>query len=222
MFDRIKAVIFDMDGTLIDSMWLWKTIDIEYLAKHNHELPIDLQDAIEGMSFSETAAYFKKRFMIDDDVNAIKDEWNQMASEYYLNKVPLKAHVLDLIGHLRCRDIKLGIGTSNSKELVQMIVQKFELQTHFDSIRTSCEVNKGKPNPDIFLKVAEDLGVEPDECIVFEDIPNGLIAARRAGMRVVAIDDDFSKQLIEEKRELSDFFIHTYEEAIHALLKGIK
>ncbi|WZL83029.1 HAD family phosphatase [Vallitaleaceae bacterium 9-2] len=221
MFDKIKAAIFDMDGTLVDSMWLWKTIDIDYLAKHNLELPEDLQESIEGMSFSETAAYFKKRFVIEDDVETIKEEWNTMAADYYQNRVPLKENVLEFIQHLRDRDIKLGIGTSNSKELAQMIVQKYALESHFDSVRTSCEVNKGKPHPDIFLKVAQDLGVHPSECIVFEDIPNGLLAAKRAGMRVVAIDDDFSKELVEEKRELSDFFIYSYNEAIQVLLKGI-
>ncbi len=99
MFDKIKAAIFDMDGTLVDSMWLWKTIDIDYLAKHNLELPEDLQESIEGMSFSETAAYFKKRFVIEDDVETIKEEWNTMAADYYQNKVPLKENVLEFIQH---------------------------------------------------------------------------------------------------------------------------
>lgn len=220
MFNDIQAVIFDMDGTLIDSMWLWKAIDIEYLARHNHELPDNLQKEIEGMSFSETAGYFKTRFNIADDIEVIKQEWNDMAGEYYKDKVPIKEDAIIFINELKKRNIKVGIGTSNSQELVSVIMNKFSLQNTFDSIRTSCEVEKGKPYPDIFLKVAEDLGVEPSKCMVFEDIPNGLVAANNAGMISVAIHDDFSKHMETEKRELSDFYINTYKEVVDIMLKG--
>jgi HAD superfamily hydrolase (TIGR01509 family) len=214
MFSNIEAAIFDMDGTLIDSMWLWKAIDIEYLGKHNLELPEDLQKEIEGMSFSETAQYFKNRFNIKEDVEAIKQEWNSMAADYYRHKVPLKESVEKLLIELKHNNIKLGIGTSNSNELVSIIMEKNEFENIFESVRTSCEVEKGKPHPDIFLKVAEDLGVKPENCIVFEDIPNGLKAANNAGMRSVAIYDDFSKHMESEKREIADYYLESYEDAL--------
>lgn len=217
MFTDIKAVIFDLDGTLIDSMWLWKAIDIEYLEQFSIPLPDDLQKSIEGMSFSETALYFKERFKIPHSVDEIKNEWNRMAAEYYSSRVPLKEHVVILLEELTKKGIKLGIGTSNSKELVSLIVDKFELNKYFESIRTSCEVDKGKPHPDIFLKVAEDLGVNKEQCLVFEDIPNGLVAANSASMRSVAIYDEFSKTMDNEKKTLSNYFIHSYKEAIDAL-----
>lgn len=219
MFKNINAVIFDMDGTLIDSMWLWKAIDIEYLAKHHLELPNDLQKDIEGMSFSETANYFKERFNIPDDVETIKQEWNTMAMEYYINRVPLKDHVWEFIKLLKQKNIKIGIGTSNSKELVAAVMKKFEFDKTFDSIRTSCEVEKGKPSPDIFLKVAEDLGVVPQECMVFEDVPNGLMAAKNAGMLAIGIHDDFSKHMEDEKKEIADYYIQSYDEVVKLLLE---
>lgn len=221
-FHDTKAVIFDMDGTLIDSMWLWKTIDIEYLGKHHIELPLDLQKEIEGMSFSETAMYFKKRFSIEDDVEDIKKEWNEMAAYYYHTKVTLKDKVVDFIHALRENGVKIGIGTSNSKELAELILQRFEIAHLFDSVRTSCEVEKGKPHPDIFLKVAKDLGVEPNACVVFEDVPNGLMAARRAGMKSVAIYDDFSSHMKEEKMELSDVYVEDYHQVLGHYLKGLQ
>lgn len=222
MFNDIKAVIFDMDGTLIDSMWLWKAIDIEYLKRHNHILPDDLQKDIEGMSFSETANYFKNRFNIADDVEVIKQDWNNMATDYYKHKVTLKDDAKEFIIELKKRDIKVGIGTSNSPELVSVIMNKFSMEKTFDSIRTSCEVAKGKPHPDIFLKVADDLGVEPKHCMVFEDVPNGLVAANKAGMISVAISDDFSKHMDAEKRALSDFYVNSYKEVVDVMMKGTK
>ncbi len=87
MLSNIKAIIFDLDGTLVDSMWIWKQVDIDYLEKHGHPLPDDLQKDIEGMSFTETAQYFKNRFNIEDDIDDIKAEWNAMALDLILIKL---------------------------------------------------------------------------------------------------------------------------------------
>lgn len=212
MLSDIKAVIFDLDGTLIDSMWLWESIDIEYLGRYNIELPESLQSDIEGMSFTETAKYFKDRFNITDSIEKIKDDWNNMAWEYYKHKVELKDGVLEFLNYLQESNIPIGIGTSNSKELVDLIINKYNISHYFTSIRTSCEVDRGKPYPDIFLKVAEDLQVNAEECIVFEDIPNGIIAGKKAGMKVCAIYDEFSKSMDNEKKELADFYIMSYNE----------
>jgi HAD superfamily hydrolase (TIGR01509 family) len=145
-----------------------------------------------------------------------------MAAEYYKHKVTIKEDAKAFIKELKKRNIKVGIGTSNSPELVSVILNKFSLQHTFDAVRTSCEVEKGKPHPDIFLKVAEDLGIEPENCMVFEDVPNGLVAANNAGMKSVAIHDDFSKHMEVEKRELSDFYINTYKEVVDVITKGTK
>lgn len=215
MFSNIKAVIFDLDGTLIDSMWLWKAIDIEYLKKFGYDLPDSLQNDIEGMSFTETAQYFKSTFNIPNTIEEIKAEWNKMAEEYYLTRVKLKDNVEHIIKYLNTNNIKTGIGTSNSRELVSLIVNRYNLANCFQSIRTSCEVKKGKPHPDIFLKVAEDLGVKPEECLVFEDIPNGIMAGKNAGMKVCAIYDDFSKHLTDEKISLADYYIEGYDQILN-------
>ncbi len=217
MLKQIKAVIFDLDGTLIDSMWLWKSIDIAYLGRYGIEFPQDLQKKIEGKSFSETAVYFKERFNLPDDLEVIKKDWNEMATEYYLTQVTLKEKVLIFLEYLKRNEIKAGIGTSNSRELVGMIIDRFELKHHFTSIRTSCEVAKGKPHPDIFLKVAQDLGVEPHEVLVFEDVPMGIMAAKNAGMRVCAVYDEFSKDHQEEIRQMADYYITGFEDVLRQI-----
>ncbi len=215
MLDRIEAVIFDLDGTLVDSMWMWRDIDIEFLGRYGISLPEDLQASIAGMSFSETAVYFKERFQIAESVEHIKASWNEMAYHKYANEVRSKEYVIEFLKMLKERKIKTGIATSNSMELAKLVIESNGLDHYFDAVHTSCEVNKGKPEPDIFLHVAKNLGVNPCNCLVFEDIPEGIMAGKRAGMKVCAVEDEFSMPLIEEKKMLADYYITGYKELLN-------
>lgn len=209
-----KAVIFDLDGTVVDSMWMWEAIDIEYLARFGIGLPPDLQKKISGMSFSETAVYFKEEFSLPDSLEKIKADWNDMAMEKYLREVTLKPGVLSFLRELKQKGMKTGIATSNSRELAMAVLEKRGLLMYFDEVHMSCEVEKGKPSPDIYLLVARYLGVEPEECLVFEDIPEGILAGRAAGMTVCAVEDEFSAAYREEKKKLADYYIESYDEVV--------
>ena len=222
MLENIRAVIFDLDGTLVDSMWMWEAIDIEYLKKYNYELPNDLEDAIAGMSFAETPVYFKKRFNIPDSVEDIQREWIEMARYNYINKAPLKPGVAKFIKTLQEHNVKMGIASSNSPELVDEVLKTHSISNAFTAVHTSCEVAKGKPAPDIYLYVAKILGVEPKDCLVFEDIPMGILAAKHAGMKVCAIWDDFSSHQEEEKRTLANYYIHDYKEVLDKTYEVLK
>ncbi len=214
MLEGIKAVIFDLDGTVVDSMWMWEAIDIEYLARFGIPLPTDLQKKISGMSFSETAVYFKETFGIPDSLDEIKADWNDMAMYKYCHEVPLKPGVLPFLQELKKRGIKTGIATSNSKELAMAVLEVLELRQYFDEVHMSCEVKTGKPAPDIYLLVAECLKEKPEHCLVFEDISEGILAGKAAGMKVCGVEDAFSAKYREEKKELSDYYISDYSEIV--------
>lgn len=214
MLKNIDAVIFDLDGTLIDSMWMWKSIDIEYLQRFGIEMPDDLQKCVEGMSFSETAEYFKSRFNLSDSLDQIKDDWNRMAWEKYEHEVPLKEGVLEFLQYLKKTNRKIGIATSNSRELVYLVINKLGIKEYFHSIRTSCEVEKGKPSPDIYLLVAKDLQVDPSRCLVFEDVVYGVMAGKNANMKVCAVYDPYSKKDDEEKKKLADYYVTSMKEIV--------
>ena len=207
-----KAVIFDLDGTLVDSMWMWKAIDIEYLGKFRISLPPTLQKDIEGMSFSETAVYFKETFQIPDSLDEIKADWNRMAYEKYTKEVTLKKGAKEFLEHCKNNNIKLGIATSNSRELVDATLEALKIRDYFDCVMTSCEVAKGKPAPDIYLAVADKVGINPTECLVFEDIEMGILAGKNAGMEVCAVEDEFSMNQTELKKNLADYYIKDYYE----------
>lgn len=214
MFAEIDAVIFDMDGTLVDSMWMWHQIDIEYLGRFGIPLPDKLQADIEGMSFHETAVYFKTRFQLEDSIELIKDTWNAMAWDKYEREVPLKPGVIAFLDQCRGRGIKLGIATSNSRELTETIIKTHSLQEYFDCIMTGCDVKKGKPAPDVYLAVADKLQVKPERCLVFEDILPGIMAGKNAGMRVCAVEDAYSADIRTQKQELADYYITDYTELL--------
>ena len=213
MHDMLKntdAVIFDLDGSLVDSMWMWKAIDIEYLGKFGIPLPEDLQSKIEGMSFSETAVYFKEHFHIPDSLEKIKNDWNRMAWDKYEKEVPLKPGIPEFLEGCSKHGIKLGIATSNSRQLVENIVSVHKLRDYFSCIMTGCDVAHGKPSPDIYLAVADALKVDPKRCLVFEDIIPGIQAGKNAGMKVCAGEDAYSLQEKESKQALADYYINDF------------
>ena len=128
MLEQKKAVIFDLDGTLVDSMWMWKEIDIEYLAGFGYACPDDLQRTIEGMSFSETAVYFKERFQIPDSLDEIKAAWTRMSLEKYRNEVPLKPGAKEFLDYLKSSHMKAGIATSNGRILVDTVLESLNIR----------------------------------------------------------------------------------------------
>lgn len=217
MLKNIEAVLFDLDGSLVDSMWVWQEIDVEYLRKFGIALPEKLQTDIEGMSFTETAVYFKERFQIPDSLDQIKSDWNHMAWDKYTYQVPLKNGAIEFIKYCHEKAIRLGIATSNSRELVENIIHVHGLGEYFDSIVTGCDVIKGKPSPDIYLETAKRCHTSPDKCLVFEDIIPGILAGKAAGMKVCAVDDEYSSRQKEEKKKLSDYFITDYFDIVSKL-----
>jgi HAD superfamily hydrolase (TIGR01509 family) len=210
MFDGIDAVIFDMDGTLIDSMGIWKKIDCDFLAKRNISMPDDIQKHIEGLSFTDTAIYFKQNFSLPENIEDIKKEWLHMVKEYYENKIPLKDGALDIICKIKRSGRKIGLATSNYRDLVEAALTRTGIYQYFDSIVTSCEVSKDKSFPDIYLRTSEELNVPPERCLVFEDTLSGITGARKAKMRVIAVYDEYSLHAKEQLIKNADRYIKSF------------
>ncbi|MBO5347720.1 MAG: HAD family phosphatase [Lachnospiraceae bacterium] len=210
MLTNIKACLFDMDGTLVDSMHIWKDIDIAFLGRFGYELPPTLQKEIEGMAFKETAKYFKERFNLPLSIEEIMDQWNEMAFRVYAEEIDYKKGAFAFLKMLKKMGIRTAICTSNSKELVAAVGEHLGFIPYFNTIITSCEVGAGKPAPDIYLEAARRVGVSPEECLVFEDIVMGLTAGKRAGMKLCAVEDPFSADQREEKMAMADYYIEDY------------
>ena len=177
-------------------------------------MPKNLQKEIEGYSMKETARYFKDRFGIEDSLEEMMAEWNEMARVEYESKVPLKPGCKNFLEKLRKRNVKTAIVTSNSRELVEAVYKNHPFSDFIDLVVTANEVEHGKPAPDVYLKAAEKLGIDPTDCLVFEDIIAGIQAGKNAGMKVCTIYDDYSAEVDEEKRELADYYVKDYFELV--------
>lgn len=214
MLENIEGVIFDLDGTLVDSMGVWRNVDKSYLGRRDIPLPANLNKELESMEFMETARYFKRRFDLSDTIEEIVGEWMETALDQYLHHVPMKPGLREFLEHLEEKGIRAGIASSNHVDLVRAALQGHDLERFFAEIVTCGEVERAKPEPDVYLEAARRLGVPAERCLVFEDIPVGIRAGKSAGMRTCAIQDDYSQSQDADKRALADYYIESYTQAL--------
>lgn len=201
------TVIFDLDGTLVDSMGYWLNVDQEYLSRRNIKRPTDLiLDHKSGNSFLELAEYFKKRFSLPDTTEQITNEWIEIVGAHYHRDIKTKPGAKELLDFLKSASFKIGLGTSNSLELAKTVLKANGILDYFQTIVTGCRKIRGKPYPDIFLQAVENIGSEPGSCIVLEDTLVGVKAAKNAGMLAIAVADKYAAEDREEIKQLSDFY----------------
>jgi len=214
MLNNIKAAIFDLDGTLVDSMWVWSQIDVDYLKEKGYSMPKNLRSEIVHLSFSQTAIYFKEKFNLDDSIEKISKDWHDMAFNHYSNNVKLKLGVKDFLNNLKSSKIKIGLATSNSIPLLEACLKNNGIYEYFDSITTTDEVSNGKDCPDVYLLAANKLGINPKHCLVFEDILPAVQGAKAANMKVIAVKDDECLDSKEDLLKYADKYIHSFEELL--------
>ena len=193
MIQNIKAVIFDLDGSLVDSMWIWREIDIEFMNRYGYATTREELDAfqaeIDGMSFRETAEWVSSHYNIPRTVEEMMDDWNDMAWDKYAKEVPLKEGVREFLDKCQQNNIKLGIASSNSRELVENVLTVHGIMDYFECIRTGSDGLPGKPAPDIYLMACEKLGADPKSAYAVEDSYNGIRSAHAAGMHAIMVPD---------------------------------
>ncbi|HOO60367.1 MAG TPA: HAD family phosphatase [Candidatus Mcinerneyibacteriales bacterium] len=207
----IKGIIFDFDGTLVDSMPLWQEIDRLFLAERGIEVPQGLGAIIAGFSFTETARYFKKTFALKESVEEIKAQWKAMSQSLYPLHVKLKPGCREVLEVLTRAGFSMAIGSSNNKEVIRELLEREGLLSYFLSVKTSCDVGRGKPYPDLFLSLAREMQIVPGEICIVDDIIEGIRAGKRAGMKTVAVyDAGYGKRKLLEK-EADRYIISLYE-----------
>lgn len=208
----IRGAIFDLDGTLLDSTGVWREVDIAFLGRHGAELTPDYTRAVRAMSFEECAAFTREYLHLDKPAEAIMREWHEMVAAEYAERLPLKAGARRCLLALRRAGVRIGLATASRPDLFEPALRRNGVYDFFDAFTIRAEVSRGKEFPDIYLRAAEKLGVPPGECAVFEDIAEGLRAARSAGMATVAVFDRGAREDWPQIRRAADFAVTTLDE----------
>lgn len=206
----IKYAVFDLDGTLFDSMWLWRKIDYDYLIKRGIEVPADYMKCINHMTIMQTALYSIERFKLNDKPEDLIQEWLDMAADAYKNKILLKSYANEYLQKLKDNNIGMSVATSLSLELALPALERNGILKYFDNVITSEQVMRGKGFPDIYLKAISHTNFSPNECVVFEDILQGVNGAKAGDFYVVGVFDKESEGDRQEIMKTADMFIENF------------
>jgi len=209
---NFKGAIFDLDGTLLDSMPFWETLGSEYL-KAKGIIPRENVDrTLKTMSLQQGARYLKREFSIPGSEDEIIDEIVAMIENIYLSKVPLKAGALPLLERLYEEKVRMCIATATENSLAKAALERLGALRYFDFILTCFDTGMGKDRPEFFLKALELLNTPKEETIVFEDALYAIKSAKAAGLLVVAVYDESFHEEREEIRVISDFYLDSLED----------
>jgi beta-phosphoglucomutase family hydrolase len=182
-----KAIIFDMDGVLINSLPMHIKIWKQVFSSCNIPFSLEFFNNLNGSSSKEIAKYLINHFSLDCSIAFILEQKYSLEEKYKESEITLFSDTLFVLKYLKKLNIKTAIGTSSKKEMFEFIDSKFNLSSFVDSVVYADLVKKSKPAPDIFLLAAKKIAVNPNDCFVVEDAVNGVLAANSAGMTSVAI-----------------------------------
>ena len=205
-----KGAIFDVDGTLIDSMGLWYQVDVDFFAQCGVPMPEDYSARVAQMGSWQTAEYTISLLHLDCTPQELIDIWNDMVREEYLYKVPLKPFAREYLEYLKSGDVVTSVATALFPELYEPVLKRTGVYSLLDVFISSGEMKLEKSTPEVYLTAAGKMRVPPESCMVFEDIVAGIKGAKAAGMYTVGVYDRWHKsdqQLLKDPahRYIMDF-----------------
>ena len=207
--NEFEAYIFDLDGTLIDSMGVWHMIDTWFFERRNMALPKDYMDSVNTMNFKQAAVYTIDRFHLNDSIESVMKEWMDDAVYAYGHEIECKPYVPEYLQKLKDNNKKIALATSSDQALYKAVLQRHDLYGLFDVFVSTHDVKRAKGFPDIYEKAARLLEKPVDECIVFEDLYEAICGAKDGGFTVAAVQDPFASN-VSGIQDVSDYYIESF------------
>jgi HAD superfamily hydrolase (TIGR01509 family) len=214
----IEAVVFDLDGVLLQSEEVWDTVRERYVVDHGGRYDADVQRAMMGMSSPEWSRYLHEEAGVRDDPEQINRDVVELMLEAYRAHLPLLPGAQDAVRRAAAA-FPLALASSSNREIFEEVLELAGLADCFKATVSSEEVRRGKPAPDVYLEAARRLGVAPERCTAVEDSHSGIRSAKSAGMRLVAIPNA-SYPPDEETLALADVVVESLDDVTVDVLRG--
>lgn len=214
-FMKFKAAIFDLDGTLIDSTWVWYAMMQEFCEEYGIRDELScLKDTVH-MPPTEFVSFIKEKYKLKQSVEEIKNKIGKTAYKFYSTRVNLKKGVRNLLNLMKENLIEMAIATSCFVELTEVVLKKCGVYDMFSCFLYSEKLNTNKRSADLYIAAANQLGFRHEECAVFEDISIPLNAVRSCNMGYFGVADERREQEVKDELKLkADYYIEDYDEFI--------
>jgi len=215
--NSIKGAIFDLDGTLLDTMARLERVEIDYLVALGGVPKPGIAKILRALNLAEVSRYYRSEYGVRESLDEIFAGRNRLLEGYYFNDAPLKGEVVPVLDCLRGYDVSMCVATATDRHLVEPALLRCGISGYFDRILTCTEENTSKTNPDIYVRAAELMGTRICETIVVEDALHAIKSAKEAGFPVVAIYDESAEDQQEEIRAISDHYFMSLGEMLDVL-----
>ena len=209
----LKGAIFDFDGTLVDSMFIWDTVGEDYLRLLGKEPHEDLKETFMTLTLEEAAEYYRTHYGVTLSVKEIVDGVNTMVEGIYRTRVALKQGVADFLAQLKENGTRMCIATVTDRYLVEETLDRLGILQYFSEIFTCAEVGYGKDKPIIYRKALEHLGTTKNEAYVFEDSLFALKTAKADGFTAVGVYDRHENRQ-DNLKNLADYYIVDFADPV--------
>ncbi|MEG0614528.1 MAG: HAD family phosphatase [Oscillospiraceae bacterium] len=209
-----KALIFDLDGTILDSMPVWVDVDVEFMANHDITPTMEIFNKMKTLGFVESAEYYVEKFNLPMTAQEVMWEIKSIVQHKYRYEVGLKPRVEEFLKQSFDSGIKLCVATATNRELAEISLKRLGIMKYFSFILTGEDVGRGKDSPEIYIRAAELMGFPICDVAVFEDAFHGIKTAKNAGFYVVAVYDKVAENDLAEIEKYCDKFIYNYEELL--------
>ncbi len=189
----IRGAVFDVDGTLLDSMSVWDTLGETYLRSLGYEPRENLNEVFKNMSLYQAACYYQKEYGVSLSTDAIMEGVNAMISDYYKDQAQLKPHAADFLSQLRKRNVRMCIATATDKPFIEAALSRCGVIGYFSEILTCTLVGSGKDEPAIYREALRHLSTSKSDTVIFEDALYAVETAKKDGFFVTAVYDQHEK-----------------------------
>ena len=207
----LKGAIFDFDGTLFDSMHIWKGIRYKFFDFLGLKLTKEDEKAFSGLYLKESIALAKERFALEESYEELLSKFFSYIKERYLTEAEPKNDIIEFLEKLKAKGVKMGIATATGEPALEAVLEKYGMLGYFSAIYSTYTVGASKTEPRVYDVVLEKIGTDKETTWVFEDALYAAKTAKANGYNLVGIFDE-SEENTDELKQLADIYIHNYSE----------